>query len=57
MICADFLAGAHASAGDPDVLLNAVLHSYKLMLGKQQIAFLRAIQELHAAEKETALAS
>jgi hypothetical protein len=31
MICADVLAGAHASGGDPAVLLEAVVHSYKLM--------------------------
>jgi hypothetical protein len=57
MICADFLAGAHASGGDPEVLLDAVLHSYKLMPRKEQIVFLNLVREIHAAEKTTPIAS
>jgi hypothetical protein len=57
MICADFLAGAHASGGDPAVLLQAVLHSYKLMPSNQQITFLSLIKKVDDSEKVTPLAS
>jgi hypothetical protein len=49
MICADFLAGAHASGGDPEVLLEAVLRSYQLMAREQQRRFLIAIEERNAS--------
>src|SRR5205809_5099068 len=48
MICADFLAGAHASGGDPSVVLEAVLRTYKLMPADHQLVFLQSVQE-HAA--------
>ena len=40
MICADFLAGAHATGGDPEVLLEVVVRSYQLMAREQRIQFL-----------------
>src|SRR5262249_1079180 len=49
MICADFLAGAHASGGDPTVLCNAILRSYQLMARDQKLRFLNGIQEQHAS--------
>jgi hypothetical protein len=48
MICADFLAGAHASGGDPNVVLEAVLRTYKLMAVEGQVEFLTKVQR-HAA--------
>src|SRR5689334_20709517 len=48
MICADFLAGAHASGGDPEVLFEAVLRSYQLMADDLQRRFLTAIAEQNA---------
>ena len=39
MICADFLAGAHASGGDPNVLLEAVFRAFKLLSTEQQSEF------------------
>src|SRR5215472_5444636 len=47
MICADFLAGAHASGGDPTVLCNAVLRSYQLMPNQQRLRFLKKIPVQH----------
>ena len=44
MICADFLAGAHASGGDPNVLLNAVVRAFKLLSTEQQSEFLERIR-------------
>ena len=50
MICADFLAGAHASGGDPNVLLEAVLRAFRLMSGEQQAEFVARLRpEEHAA--------
>src|SRR5581483_9464918 len=50
MICADFLAGTHASGGDPNVLLDAVLRAFKLMSTEQKTEFLVRIRpEEHAA--------
>jgi hypothetical protein len=49
MICADFLAGAHACGGDPNVILEAVLRTYLLMTTEQQTGFLMRIQKQHAA--------
>jgi len=48
MICADFLAGAHASGGEPEVLFEAVLRSYHLMANDQRRRFLTAIEEQDA---------
>ena len=49
MICADFLAGAHASGGDPNVLLEAVFRAFRLMSSEQQAEFLVRIRpEEHA---------
>ena len=44
MICADFLAGAHASGGDPNVILDAVLRTYSLLKPEQQAEFLTRVQ-------------
>jgi len=44
MICADFLAGAHATSGDPSVVLNAVIRTYHLLKPEQQVEFLTRIQ-------------
>ncbi len=50
MICADFLAGAHASGGDPNVLLDAVIRAFRLLSTEQQAEFLTRIRpEEHAA--------
>jgi hypothetical protein len=49
MICADFLAGAHASGGDPNVVLEAVLRAYALMSVERQVEFLTRVQSQHAA--------
>ena len=49
MICADFLAGAHASGGDPNVLMEAVLRTYTILPQKDQMEFLHRIQEEHVA--------
>lgn len=38
MICADFLAGAHASNGDPEVLLNALLRSFAMLEEDQKLS-------------------
>ena len=48
MICADFLAGAHATGGDPGVLLGAVVRSYQLMPREQKLQFLARLQEDNA---------
>jgi hypothetical protein len=48
MICADFLAGAQAFRGDPDVLLDALARSYQLMPEEQKIRFLGKLQEKNA---------
>src|SRR5262249_20387511 len=50
MICADFLAGAHASGGDPEILFNAVLRSYQLMLPDRRLRFLNEIQDQNATK-------
>jgi len=57
MICADFLAGAHAAGGDPNVFLEAMGRSFELMSNEQQIQFLRKVQQSHAARQESAIAS
>ena len=44
MICADFLAGAHASGGDPNVILDAVFRTYHLLKPEQQTEFLTRVQ-------------
>jgi hypothetical protein len=49
MICADFLAGAHASGGDAEVLFEAVLRSYQLMADQQRRRFLAEIEEQNAS--------
>jgi len=48
MICADFLAGAQAFRGDPDVLLDALARSYQLMPEEQKIRFQAKLQEKNA---------
>ena len=55
MICADFLAGAHASNGDPEVFFTAVWRSFRMMSDLQQLKFLQRIQKQY--ESETAIAS
>ena len=46
MICADFLAGAHADGGAPDVLLRSMLRLFRLAPPELQRDFLA---EVHAA--------
>ncbi len=46
MICADFLAGAHADGSAPDVLLRSILRLFQLAPPDQQRKFL---SQLHAA--------
>lgn len=48
MICADFLAGAHASNGDPEVLLNALLRSFAMLEEDQKLSFLGEVSSKHA---------
>jgi hypothetical protein len=57
MICADFLAGAHATGGNPEVLLKAMLRSFELMSSEQQIQFLLQVKKIHAEPQESAIAS
>src|SRR5438874_1242459 len=45
MICADFLAGANLSDGDPDVLLQALSRSFHFLPANQRQAFLQTISE------------
>src|SRR5436190_12203081 len=47
MICADFLAGAHASGGDPNVVINAMLRTYAVMPYEHRMQLLHKIQEEH----------
>ena len=49
MICADFLAGAHSSGGDPNVVLEGVMRTYELMPAPQQTEFLTRLRGEHAA--------
>lgn len=44
MIGADFLAGAHASGGDPNVLLDAVVRAFSLPSDEQRTEFLGRIR-------------
>ena len=46
MICADFLAGAHADGSAPDVLLRSMIRLFHLAPPDQQREFL---SRLHAA--------
>jgi hypothetical protein len=46
MICADFLAGAHADGGSPDVLLRSLVRLFQLAPAEQQREFLA---QLHVA--------
>ncbi len=46
MICADFLAGAHADGGSPDVLVRSMLRLFQLTPPEQKREFLA---QLHAA--------
>lgn len=39
LICADFLAGAHAAGGDPEVYVDAVFRAYQLMSIDQKDQF------------------
>ena len=48
MICADFLAGAHGCAGDPDILLEALVHSYELLEKEQKMRFMNRIDKENA---------
>jgi len=50
MICADFLAGAHATGGEPKVLLEAMLRLYECLQHEQQIRFLTKVNEKNALE-------
>jgi hypothetical protein len=45
MICADFLAGANLTDGDPDVLLHALSRSFYFLPIDQQQVFLQTITE------------
>jgi hypothetical protein len=49
LICADFLAGAHASGGDPEVLVDAVFRSFQLLRTEQRTRFLLSIRDHDAA--------
>lgn len=48
-----FLAGTHATGGDPEVLLDSVVRSYQLMAREQRIQFLAKLRD----ENATVLAS
>src|SRR4051812_49297126 len=50
MICADFLAGANATGGEPKVLLEAMLRLYECLQHEQQIRFLTKVNEKNALE-------
>jgi hypothetical protein len=49
MICADFLAGVHASGGDPNIFVDAVVRSYQLMNEEQKAVLLERLRERDAA--------
>lgn len=57
MICADFLAGAHASAGDPNVLLNALWRAFQMLAQTEQLEFIRRLQVEHEQERRQLVAS
>jgi hypothetical protein len=44
MICADFLAGAHADGSAPEVLLTSLLRFFRLAPAEQQREFLAQVQ-------------
>src|SRR5579863_4049447 len=44
MICADFLAGAHLDAGEPDVLLHSVSRLFQFLPADQKHAFARQLE-------------
>ena len=44
MICADFLAGAHAASGDPEILVHALVRSFMLLDEEQKVEFLGRIE-------------
>jgi hypothetical protein len=45
MICADFLAGAHADGGSADALLRSMLRLFQLAPAEQQQEFLAQVQK------------
>jgi hypothetical protein len=45
MICADFLAGANLEGGNPDILLNSIVHLLKFLPGEQRQSFLHYVRE------------
>jgi hypothetical protein len=44
MICADFLAGAHADGSSPEVMLNSMLRLFQLAPAQLQREFLVQLQ-------------
>jgi len=45
MICADFLAGAHLDNGNPEILLNSVLHYFRFLPSSQREIFVSRVAE------------
>jgi hypothetical protein len=50
IICADFLAGAHACDRDSDVLLDALVGSQQLMDQEQRVRFMTQIERQDAEQ-------
>jgi len=57
MICADFLAGAHASGGDPQVFLGAIWRAFQMLSDPQQLEFVNRIRTEYEGEGPTSIAS
>jgi hypothetical protein len=57
MICADFLAGAHAAGGDPQVLLSALWRVYQMLSEAQQLEFIRRLRVEREQEGRELVAS
>jgi len=45
MIWADFLAGAHLDAGDPQALLRSMARFFQFLSGEQRHAFAQEVAE------------
>src|SRR5246127_335289 len=45
MICADFLAGAHLDAGNPEILLQSIRQFFRFLPGEQQHAFIEQVTQ------------
>ena len=56
MICADFLAGAHASGGDPQVFLGAIWRAFQMLSEHQQLEFVNRIRTEYEEKGQISIA-